>query len=89
MSCRHEITSPVDEDGCCISCGEDLNSLAMAYEKGVKDAEKIWSDMVTSYQKEFFNYRRALYEVMKHHTPDDDCECCSCKYARELMGYQK
>ena len=29
--------------------------------------------------------KRALYEVMKHHTPDDTCECCSCVHARELL----
>ena len=28
--CRHTIGTSVDEDGCCISCGADLNSIAMA-----------------------------------------------------------
>ncbi|KKN75844.1 hypothetical protein LCGC14_0377200 [marine sediment metagenome] len=25
MACKHTIQTPVDEDGCCVSCGEDLN----------------------------------------------------------------
>jgi len=32
MSCKHTIGTAVDEDGLCISCGEDLNHIAMAAE---------------------------------------------------------
>ena len=28
MTCKHDITTAVDEDGCCASCGVDLNYLA-------------------------------------------------------------
>ena len=30
MSCKHTIDTAVDEDGCCVSCGADLNPIAMA-----------------------------------------------------------
>ena len=30
MSCKHTIGTAVDEDGCCVSCGADLNPIAMA-----------------------------------------------------------
>ena len=37
--CEHTIGTGVDEDGCCSSCGEDLNHIAIAYEKN-KEGEK-------------------------------------------------
>ena len=33
MSCKHTIGTAVDEDGCCISCGADLNHIAIAETK--------------------------------------------------------
>ena len=27
--CRHDINTPVDEEGCCVSCGQDVNFIAI------------------------------------------------------------
>ncbi len=43
------------------------------------------SEDLQNTKSELVAFRNALYEVMKYHMPDDNCKCCPCVHARELL----
>ena len=87
MSCKHTIGTAVDEDGCCVSCGADLNPIAMAetpspIHKWLKEDavryDLTTEEIIQQLCEENEAYQAELAEARKKPEPTDE-GCTNCK----------